>query len=136
MVIKVIGGSFSDERGQVFFNNDLNLADVKRIYMIENKNQEIDRAWQAHKIESRWFIAVSGSFRIKLVKIDDFDAPSDALEPKTFILKAGQLEALIVKPGYASSIKAAEKHSKLIVLSDYSLGEVQDNYKYDSNKWN
>lgn len=136
MVIKITGDSFSDERGHVFFNNDLNLTNVKRIYIIENTDQEMERGWQAHKIESRWFIAASGSFRIKLVKIDDFDAPSDALKSETFILRSGQLEALIVKPGYASSIKAVEKHSKLIVLSDYSLEEVQDNYKYDSNKWN
>lgn len=128
------GGSHNDERGTILFNNSLDLSLVKRMYVIENKDTDICRAWQAHKIESRWFVAVQGAFEIKLVKIDDFENPSDDLETQSFVLNSS-MDSLFVEKGYASSIQALEPKSKLVVFSDYQLGEVKDDYKFDSQKW-
>ncbi|RRJ88485.1 WxcM-like domain-containing protein [Flavobacterium macacae] len=129
------GGSFEDERGKIIFNNELDLTLVKRMYVVENKNIDICRAWQGHKTESRWFVAVEGSFEIKLVKIDDFENPSDDLEVKSFVINSNSMDSLHVQNGYASSIQALETKSKLAVFSDYKLGTINDNYKFDSQKW-
>lgn len=129
------GGSHEDDRGKILFNNSLDLTPAKRMYVIENKDTEICRAWQGHKIESRWFVATQGSFEIRLVKIDDFENPSDDLEIHTFILKSYSLDSLFAEKGYASSIQALEPESKLVVFSDFHLGEVKDDYKFDSQKW-
>lgn len=132
---KIIGNSHSDHRGAVFFNNQIDITKAKRIYIITNATTSIERGWQAHKIESRWFLALSGSFEIKLVKIDDFINPSDDLTSMKYILDATTFDCLFVEPGYATSIKALEESSKLLVLSDFTLNEVDDKYAYNSKKW-
>lgn len=132
---KITGNSFTDNRGTLFFNNEIDISKAKRIYVITNITTDIKRGWQAHKIESRWFIAVNGSFEIRTVEVDDFINPSDNLTVKKYIVNANKFDCLVVKPGYATSIKALEQDSKLVVLSDFALNEVDDNYKYNSNKW-
>ena len=67
---KIIGSFFSGERGKLSFNNDLDLSEIKRMYVIENSDLAVQRAWQGHQIEKRWFVAVKGKFLVKLVKID------------------------------------------------------------------
>jgi len=132
---KIIGNFFSDERGILSFNNELDLTEVKRVYVIENADLSVQRAWQGHQIEKRWFIAVKGKFLIKLVKIDDFENPSDSLEVESFELDSKTLEALLVEAGCASSIQALETDSKLLVFSNYKMGEVEDNFKFNPTKW-
>ncbi|MDQ0593048.1 hypothetical protein QFZ37_001417 [Chryseobacterium ginsenosidimutans] len=117
----VSGGFHKDERGVVFFNNSLDFALAKRMYIIENKDINTFRAWQGYKIENGWFVA-QGTFEIKLVKIDDFENPSFDLEIQSFIINGN---SLFVEKGYASSIHALESNSKLIVFSDYQLPEVK-----------
>lgn len=135
MLNKINGNFFVDERGTVLFNNELDLSEIKRMYIIENKDLDIKRAWQGHQIEKRWFIAVKGKFLIKLVKIDDFQNPSDNLNLVTFELDSNNLEAILVEPGYASSIQSLELDSRLVVFSNYKIGEVEDNFKYNPTKW-
>ncbi len=129
------GDFFKDYRGTLSFSNSLDLSLVKRMYVIENADIEICRAWQGHQIEKRWLVAVSGSFEIKVVKIDDFENPSDDLIPESFRLTGESMDSLFIKEGYASSIQALEMNSKLVVFSNYNLDEIQDDYKFDSQKW-
>lgn len=129
------GGFVEDYRGMVSFSNLLDLNLVKRMYVIENIDIEICRAWQGHQIEKRWFVAVSGSFEIQVVKIDDFAAPSDKLHPESFVLKGKSMDSLFIEEGHATSIQALETNSKLVVFSDYNIGEIQDDYKFDSQQW-
>jgi len=134
MIPEIIkGASHTDSRGTLFYNNDFDASEVKRIYFIENANTEVIRAWQGHKIEQRWFAAVSGSFKILLIKIDNWDNPSQDLKPKTFIVTADTLDTLHIPPGYVSSIQSLEPNSKLIAMSDYLLGAIQDEYRYESD---
>lgn len=135
MLSTIIGNTFVDGRGILSFNNELDLSEVKRMYFIENADLSMPRAWQGHQIEKRWFVAVSGKFLIKLVKIDDFECPSDDLEVLSFELDSKTLESLVVEAGYASSIQALETDSKLMVYSNYRMGEVSDNYKYNPTQW-
>ena len=71
---QLIKGQFSsDERGLVFHNNSFDLSQIKRIYKIKNKNINLNRGWKAHKIEKRWFMAVSGEISIKVLPINEIE---------------------------------------------------------------
>ena len=129
------GESFSDERGSLFFNNSLDFSEIKKVYIIENADISVVRAWQGHAIEQRWFIASKGSFEIKVVKIDNWTNPSDDLPTKSFKLESRDFSILKVPPGFATSIQALEEQSKLLVMADYAAGQVDDNYKFNKNKW-
>ena len=125
------GGRHCDARGILLYNNVFDASGIKRIYLIENIDVDFIRAWQGHRIEQRWFSAVQGSFRIRLIAIDDWDNPSNILVPVTFVLNAEKMDVLHVSPGYVSSIQALESGSKLLVMADYHLGEVKDEYRFD-----
>lgn len=127
------GNSHADDRGVLQFNNDFNALGVKRIYTIQNRDTEFVRGWQGHKIEQRWFSAVYGSFKILLIEIDDWITPSRDLKHHEFIIDANKMDVLHVPSGYVSSIQALEESSKLLLMSDYLLGEISDEFRYDSN---
>jgi hypothetical protein len=127
------GNLYQDERGTVRFNNDFVALGIKRMYTLENVNITFVRAWQGHKIEQRWFSPIMGSFKIKLIEVNNWSEPSKDLPMLEFILKTESLDVLHVPPGYISSIQAIEEHSKLLVLSDYELGEIQDEYRFSAD---
>lgn len=125
------GGSHSDTRGILQFNNSFDATIIKRIYVIENNETTFVRGWQGHRIEQRWFSVLKGSFKIELIAIDDWNNPSKELERSTFIIYAKKLDVLHVPSGYVSSIQSLEEGAKLLVMADYLLGEVQDEYRFD-----
>jgi dTDP-4-dehydrorhamnose 3,5-epimerase-like enzyme len=129
----ITGNQFKDQRGTLFFNNDFDLTNIKRIYVIENKNEDIVRAWQGHKIEQRWFSVIEGKFRIQLIEVDNWDKPSKNLPKIEFILKSENLDVLHVPPGFISCIQSLDKKSKLIAFTDYKLGEINDEFRYPTN---
>ena len=126
----VQGNSHSDERGTIVFNNDYNAEEIKRIYFIENKDTTFIRGWQGHQIEQRWFSSVLGSFKIVTIAITDWDNPSKTVVKEEFILNASSFDVLHVPNGYVTSIQALEEKSRLMALSDYGLGEIQDEYRF------
>ena len=137
MAYKVIkGNNHSDNRGTLTFNNDFDASDIKRIYAIENKEIDFIRAWQGHKIERRWFTAIQGSFEIKLIKIENWEQPNQNAEVSTIILNDKTLDILCIPNGYVNSIQALEANSKLLAMSDYQLGEINDEYRFDSKYFN
>ncbi|WP_289663029.1 WxcM-like domain-containing protein [Flavobacterium panacagri] len=125
------GNSHSDQRGTLLYNNEFDASMVKRIYIIENESPEFIRGWQGHQIEQRWFSVVSGKFKIQLIKIDNWETPSLDLENFTYLIDSEKLNVLHVPKGYVSSIQSLEFNSKLLVMADYLLGEIQDEYRYD-----
>ena len=127
------GNAHSDYRGALFYNNDFDATEVKRFYIIENKDSEFIRGWQGHKIEQRWFSATQGSFIIELIEIDDWKNPSKNLLSFTFELNSTQLNILHIPPGFISSIQSLEENSKLLVMADYLLGKIKDEYRYESD---
>ncbi|RZK01434.1 MAG: sugar epimerase, partial [Flavobacterium sp.] len=76
------GGSHTDERGTICFQNDFDMSAIKRFYVIKHLSSEVERGWRGHKIEQRWFYVVKGIFRISIVKIDDWTNPSETLDKK------------------------------------------------------
>ena len=127
------GNSHTDDRGILQFNNDFNAFGVKRMYTIQNRDTEFIRGWQGHQVEQRWFSVVQGSFQIILIAIDDWLRPSLNLEQYHFILNSQNMDVLYVPSGYVSGIQALESSSKLLLMSDYALGEIDDEYRFDIN---
>ena len=128
-----LGGSKSDLRGSLFFNNDFDASTIKRMYIIENQSTDFVRAWQGHKIEQRWFSAVFGSFEIKLIEINQWDKPNPNLNCETFQLNSSSLDILHIPSGFVTSIKALEENSRLLLFSDYFFNEISDEYRFDVN---
>jgi dTDP-4-dehydrorhamnose 3,5-epimerase-like enzyme len=130
------GNSHLDVRGVIVFNNDYNAAEVKRIYFIENVALNFVRGWQGHQIEQRWFSAVQGSFKICIRAIDNWEKPSKELPFESFIVTATTFDVLHVPKGYITSIQSLEENSRLMAMSDYSIGVVSDEYRFDINYFN
>lgn len=128
-----IGNYHTDARGTLIYNNHLDLSEVRRIYFIENNSMAFARAWQGHKIEQRWFAAIRGSFLIRIIAIDDWDTPTVTLNQEIYTLKTEDFIVLHVPKGYVSSIQALEENSKLMVMADYKIGEIQDEYRFSAN---
>lgn len=129
------GNSHTDERGTIIYNNDYDASAIKRIYFIENKNLTFIRGWQGHKVEQRWFSAVQGSFKIEVISIDDWDNPI-IKNRETFVINSENLDVLHVPKGHITSIQSLEIKSKLMAMSDYNLGEIKDEYRFDINFFN
>ena len=130
------GNSHSDDRGVLYYNNSFDASAVKRIYFIENRDTDFVRAWQGHKIEQRWFSAANGSFEIKLVEVDNWEKPSVNLRQLVFTISSEKLDVLHIPAGFISSIRAITDNAKLLVMADYLLGEIKDEYRYDAGYFN
>jgi dTDP-4-dehydrorhamnose 3,5-epimerase-like enzyme len=127
------GSHHKDDRGEIQYNNEFNATEIKRMYTIQNNTTDFVRAWQGHKIEKRWFTAIQGSFEIKLIQIDNWENPNKDSEILTYILETKSLHVLCTPNGYLNSIQAKEENSKLLAMSDYQLGEINDEYKFEPN---
>jgi dTDP-4-dehydrorhamnose 3,5-epimerase-like enzyme len=127
----ILGNRYADARGDLFYNNDFDASQVKRIYIIENNSTDFVRGWQGHQIEQRWFSAVKGKFKIELIQIDNWEQPSKDLKVHSVVIDSNKLDVIHVPKGYVSSIQSLEEDSKLLVMADYLLGEIKDEFRYE-----
>ena len=130
------GGCYNDARGKLLHNNAFDVTEIKRFYTIENINTDFVRAWQGHKIEQRWFMAIQGSFKIQLIAIDNWQNPAKNLSADQYKLNAEKMDVLHIPAGYVSSIQALNDDAKLLVMADYKIGELKDEYRFDVNFFN
>ncbi len=134
---KIITGKlFKDHRGSVFYNNDFDASQIKRIYIIENHDTIIVRGWQGHRIEQKWMVPISGKFKVSVVEINHPECPDKDSEIREFMVSAENLDVLHIPPGFANSIQALEENSKLLVMADHHAGEVNDELRFESNYFN
>lgn len=131
MLPSVIKGGFhQDDRGKLQFNNNFNAIEIKRVYFIQNRDTTFERGWQGHKIEQRWFTAVSGKFLINVIAIENCEEPNDNFDIVSFEISAESFDVLHIPSGYITCIRALENDSKLLVMSDYLLGETNDEVRF------
>ncbi|QDP85847.1 sugar epimerase [Chryseobacterium sp. SNU WT5] len=130
------GNNHLDDRGKLTFNNDFCGFTVKKMYSIENYDLDFVRGWQGHQVEQRWFSAVTGSFKIKLIRIDKWENPARNLPIAEFHLNAQNFDILHIPSGFVTSIQALEKSSKLLVFGDYQLNELQDEFRFPNEYFN
>jgi dTDP-4-dehydrorhamnose 3,5-epimerase len=137
MIPKIInGGKFSDHRGTISYVNDFSFSDVERFYIISNSDENPIRAWQGHKLDSKNFYCIAGSFKIHFVKVDNWENPSRDLLIETVIVSVSDSKIIHIPAGYANAIQSLEKGSKLISFSTLPLENVnEDDVRYDSNYW-
>ena len=127
------GNCHEDGRGFLFHNNDFDISDIRRFFIIENKSTAILRCWRGHRVEKRWFSAITGSFCIELIQIDNWENPSKNKVRQRFVIDSEKLNILHVPEGYVSSIQSLQESSKLLVFANYLLGEILDDYSFDVN---
>ncbi|WP_312135013.1 WxcM-like domain-containing protein [Sphingobacterium sp.] len=131
MIEYIKGGIASDYRGQIRFVNEFDMSDIKRFYIIKNSDLELVRGWRAHRIEQRWFYVLSGSFKIFIVKIDNWINPSKDLQVSALILNSMENKVMHLSAGYATAFQAMEENSELLVFSDYRIENAEkDDYTY------
>ena len=124
------GACHQDQRGKLRYNNDFNSSMVKRIYLIENSAEQPVRGWQGHRIEQRWFLATRGAFEIYTIAVDNWEHPSVDLPHFKYMLRQQKPDVLHIPSGYITAIRSLEPESTLMVMSDYLMGEVNDEYRF------
>lgn len=130
------GGSAADDRGRVYFANEFDLADCRRMYITENYAQGTVRAWHAHKLERKWVLAVSGAALACCVEVDDWESPSPDAEVHRFVLDAANPAVLEVPAGYANGAMSLLPDTKLLYLSNAALGEsLDDDFRFPARLW-
>lgn len=137
MIPKIIqGGNFSDHRGTISYVNDFKFTDIERFYIISNSGRNPIRAWQGHKLDSKNFYCLTGSFNIHFIKIDNWENPSKELTVETIYVSANDSKIVHIPAGYANAIESLEKDSKLISFSTLPLANVgDDDVRYASDYW-
>jgi dTDP-4-dehydrorhamnose 3,5-epimerase len=133
----IIKGNYhTDHRGTIRFVNEFTFEGVKRFYTITHPDTSIIRAWQGHKLETKYFYVTKGSFLINWIEIDNWQNPSKDLKINTHISTDQQSEILIIHPGHVNGFKALEPDSTMIVFSDMSLEESKgDDYRLPVDYW-
>ncbi len=130
------GGIYSDERGELIYNNNFDLSHVKRMYIIKHPDKSVVRAWQGHQQEHKYFKCIRGSFVVAWKKIDDFTNPTDNNKAEFTILSESENNVLSIPPSFANGLKALEADSEIMVFSDYKLGEsLDDKIRFDKDLW-
>jgi len=137
MIPKIIqGGNFSDHRGTISYVNDFKFTDIERFYIISNSEGNPIRAWQGHKLDTKNFYCLTGSFNIHFIKIDNWENPSKELTVETIYVSANDSKIVHIPAGYANAIESLEKDSKLISFSTLPLANVgDDDVRYASDYW-
>ena len=109
---------------------------IVRMYEIAPANTQIQRGWQGHKKEKKWFYCNTGSFNFNIIKLDSFEMSLDQFVPSRFLLDSCNPQILEVEEGYATAFKALEENSKILVFSNVSLEESKnDDFRYPMDKW-
>ena len=130
------GGTHIDARGKLTFFNDFNLKEVRRFYVIEHPDTSVVRAWQGHKIEQKWFYVLAGSFKVTLLRPDNWENPADTLPANEYILSAADNQVLHIPGGFVNGFKALEANSRMMVFSDFAINEAgSDDWRFDKKLW-
>ena len=132
----IAAGTSTDDRGRVFFANDFDLRQCRRMYMVENFSSGTVRAWHAHRHERKWVMAVAGAALACCVAIDDWESPSRGEKVHRFTLDADHPAILAVPAGYANGAMALLPETKLLYFSDASLEQsLGDDVRYPARYW-
>lgn len=121
--MNVINGDvFSDYRGKLKSINDFNMSSIVRMYSIESE-LGIIRAWQGHKLETKWFYVIKGSFLVKTMNMD-------SRQVDVFKLNSDEPKVLKIPVGNYNGFEALQAESILIVFSNFDLQQSkEDDYR-------
>jgi dTDP-4-dehydrorhamnose 3,5-epimerase-like enzyme len=132
----IVGARHEDQRGSLLFNNELNILNFRRMYIINNSDSQLFRGWHGHELESKIFITLSGRIRFGAVRVKDWSTPDKSEVPQVAELKADSLDAFFVPGGYANGILSLEPGSQALVISSSTLSDsLVDDYRIESTFW-
>lgn len=117
---------FEDERGNLVpfeFNEDFPFP-VKRVYLVTGKSGKT-RGGHAHKIESEFFVAASGSVTAEI---------HDGKNPRIFSLN-NKHEGLLVKPGCWHEFTDFSEDAVLLCFSSTHYLPGDGNYITDKDEF-
>jgi dTDP-4-dehydrorhamnose 3,5-epimerase-like enzyme len=70
------------------------------------------------------------------LKTDSWEKPSENLELKELTLKEDDRQVLHIPVGYFNGFMAIEKNSKLMVFSDFSIGDTgEGDFRFEKGLW-
>jgi dTDP-4-dehydrorhamnose 3,5-epimerase len=127
------GGRHADKRGVIGFANAFDMKEVRRFYRVFNNEEHLKRGWRAHKIEQRWFCVLSGSFKVSVIEIDNWESPSKTLKAQSYHL-VNDNTILHVPRGYATCLEALEPGSEIMLFADSLIEDAsKDDYLFPLN---
>ena len=128
---KLISGNYHfDNRGSLFYFNQLSLSLYKRFYDVENYQNNFIRAWHGHKKEKKFIYVPKGTALIGLANME-------TEEIHKFTLSSQKPCILCVPEGYANGFKTLEQDTNIMFFSSSTLEESHgDDYRFDWDKWN
>lgn len=130
------GGLSIDDRGEVKFVNDFDLARIKRFYQITNHTTTTTRAFHGHFKETKFCYVTSGNVLICTVKLTSKVRPSKKQLVSRFMLSSQKPSVLAIPPGYANGFKSLTPNSSIIFYSDKTLEEsLNDDYRFPWDYW-
>ncbi|MDC0968011.1 dTDP-4-dehydrorhamnose 3,5-epimerase family protein [Alphaproteobacteria bacterium] len=134
---KLISGNYHfDNRGSLFYFNQLSLSLYKRFYDVENYQNNFIRAWHGHKKESKLLVLRKGAALVGVVKINDWAQPSKKNKIYKFYLDERSPQAVIIPKGYANGFMNLKPNTLLTFYSDKSLKESSnDDFRYKYDYW-
>jgi dTDP-4-dehydrorhamnose 3,5-epimerase len=108
------GNSHIDPRGIIRFVNEFDMAKVVRMYAITPELGVI-RAWQGHRLETKWLFVAKGSITVKTVPLDNTNVVTE------YNMSEMSSQVLQIPGGHYNGFKSNEKGSILMVFSDAVL---------------
>lgn len=120
-----------DDRGVVFFNNEVSLAPFVRMYFVHNYRADTVRAWHGHLRESKLIIPTLGWVKVCALRIDDMQNDPEHGCCWSFWLDAGERSCCFIPPGYAHGHMITNPSGGIIVLSTSTLEQsVNDDMRW------
>ncbi|MCX5666801.1 MAG: dTDP-4-dehydrorhamnose 3,5-epimerase family protein [Candidatus Omnitrophica bacterium] len=136
-VVFIKGSVVVDDRGQLLFCNDFDMAKIRRFYIVSNHSARFIRAWHGHKKERKFVFVLSGTALVAAVKIDNWKHPSKGLLVHRHVLSDQKPGILAIPPGYVNGFMTLEPDTKVLFFSTSTLEETKgDDYRYDARYWN
>ena len=130
------GNTFTDDRGTLQYCNSLDLGQFRRYYTICHHDSKLIRGWQGHKLESKVFCVLKGSFEVHTCSLTNFTANYEVNNILTFELSFKKHELLLVPEGFATALRSIQQNSLLLVFSSLSLEDgIKDDYRFDLEKF-
>ena len=130
----VEGNRFQDDRGVLIYNNDFDMAEVKRSYIIDHDRSFI-RAFHGHIHEKKWCQVLEGKFRVVTCKLieDGYKYKStekicyrpDILSIQVFYLESDG-DVLAIPAGFTNGFQNITTSGKIQFFSDKTVDESVD----------
>jgi len=145
----IIGGSFTDDRGDMEYFNDIEKLKIdenedfdpvllsfqySRMYFVSNHQTNFVRAWHGHMHEGLLVKVVAGVALIGAAKLEkigrEIEVSPDNM--KQYVLCGSKGQMLYIPPGWANGAKTLKANTKIMYIADHFI-DPEDDYRFDYN---